>query len=114
MVGANIANALAKDEPVVAKLARKKVVVEHVEFPGFSLFKVQNEHDRVRLLLNRNHLFFNKLEDNQKSQNVQFVNILLETLASALEYQYTEIDFIEEFVNDWGYLLHQRISDGTS
>ena len=114
LVGAKIKESSPIDEPVVAKIARKPVVTEQVAFPGYSLFKVENEHNNVRLTLNKNHVFFRQFSDDKDPQRTEEVVILLETLASALEHQYTEIDFIEEFVNDWGYILNRKLTDKTS
>jgi hypothetical protein len=111
LLGTKIIESSSSDEPAVTKITRKQVITEQVAFPGYSLFKVQNEHNAVRLTLNKNHVFFRQFSDEKDPQKMGEVVTLLETLASALEHQYTEIDFIEEFVNDWGYLLNRKLSN---
>lgn len=91
-------------------LSDKNVVTELDSFPGYALFKIENENDKIKLTLNVNHEFFVTKGLTKDISKKDEVVLLLETLARALEHQYTEIDFIEEIVNDWGYLLSRKIS----
>lgn len=87
----------------------KRVVTELTSFPGHSLFSIQYGGENIKISLNKKHDFFLKtslLNDDHKSNELV---LLLEALANALEQHYTEIDFIEEVINDWGYFLNRKI-----
>lgn len=109
LAGDNFSEVATRETHSVAQIGKKKVLTEHTVFPGYSLFKIENENDVVRLSLNTNHVYFKNLRDKSGLVKLDEVTVVLEALASALEHQYTEMDFIEEFVNDWGYLLHCQI-----
>lgn len=87
----------------------KDVIITHSNFPGHSLFSIKYDSKTISMKINEGHDFFDHLKHGLDQESA--CNLLLQTLAMALEPHYTEIDFIEEIVGDWGFFLSKKLKE---
>lgn len=83
----------------------KPVTVESSSFPGSSLFIIKPFGNEVKIEVNKSHPFMAKDYEILDDSGKKAVNKLITALALVFEKHYSESDFIEELIDEWGIAL---------
>lgn len=99
-------NAAKKNRDKSDEFSEKEVNFIDAQFPGHSLFSLEYEGDkRILLHLNKNHDFFSKSYAGLDTTGQNAIDTIFASLARVMEKHYSDADFIEELVDDWGAVL---------
>jgi len=94
-----------KDAIESQNFSAKPIKIQPSEFPGNSLFLIRPTGSEITVETNYSHLFFANIYSNLDEGGKTAVDQLVSSIALVCEKHYTEIDFIEEFVDELGAAL---------